>query len=171
MEAITVKKKHGGTAVMDPSGWAELRAAYEGGVDDATLEQDFGVPRSSIRKKRSRDNQNGDPWLSPAKLRMAAEQERLKRKFDRTTNITPGAPITAEESIANKLLRDGELATQHAMKILLKKLTEAALDPEQVRGIESIQDVSTAVKAARSISGLDKPEVALQLNVGNMFPS
>ncbi len=160
-----------GLALFSPSGWAAIRAASEGGVDDETLSADFGVARSTIRKNRSRDNQKGDPWLTPANKTRAAEEEKMNRRLRCISNSTQDLPMTADQSIAQKMVKDGETASLHGMELILGLLKEAIGKPEGIKPLEDISDVVSATKAARNIAGLDKPELALQVNVGNMFPS
>lgn len=160
-----------GAAKMSVKGWAEIRAASEAGVDDVTLSKDFGISREAIRKYRSRDNKKGDPWITPKHLQTAAMVEKLKLKMKNSNHTTLEPTMTAEESLAQRLLRDGESASSHAMKVLLKKLTAAALDPDSIADLEDVGDVSTAVKAARSIAGLDKPDTQVAISVSNLFPS
>ncbi len=160
-----------GAAYFTPSGWAQVRAASEAGLDDKTICEDFKVPRGTLTKRRSLDKKMGKPWLTPAEAKRSAEELKMRNKLNGISSHTKDAPMTAMQSVTQKLLADGELATGHGMAVLLGLLAEAAAAPESIKPLGDVGDVSVAVRAARSISGLDKPDVAMQINLGGMFPS
>lgn len=141
-------------ARLTKEGWFEIQRASEAGVDDDQLSQDYGVSKGAIRIRRMREG-----WLTPRKM---AEEVAIQKAKAEVRNLSNKAAVTgvtttpAEESIARKMLRDGETAGIHAMSVLLKKLAFAAENPETISDLETVGDISVAVKAARGIAGLDK---------------
>ncbi len=161
-------------AKLSKGEWNEIRMASEAGASDGQLSQDFGVSRDSIRMKRMRED-----WLTPAKVQaeIAAQRERelvLKRgnpvamreaklEEEKKNGVTH---VTGTDSVASQMLKDAEKCSALAMKLFLGKLKSAADSPESIDGLSSVQDVAVAVKGARQIAGLDKPQLAVGVNFG-----
>ena len=151
--------------IASPETWREIRKASEAGVPDGQLSEDYGVSKGAIKVRRLREQ-----WATQTRINAEVEAQKA-RGLALARGIPKNAEgvthVTAEASIAQKLLADGELAGLHAMAILLKKLTFSAENPETIADLETVSDVSTAVKTARSIAGLDKSDVTV--NVPVMF--
>ncbi len=93
--------------LLTPEDWHELRQSSQGGMSDEDLAAVYSISKNTIRQKRWQDKQNGDPWLTPKEIRLAAEIEELKKKNktvgNHLTNLTE-AP-SAMANIAAKLAK------------------------------------------------------------------
>ena len=157
--------------------WNEVRKASEAGVDDSQLSKDYGVSKNLIKQKRFQQK-----WMTPLRVKAEAQLQRERKSIMARASVGGDKAVvdgktltvlTAEESVAAKMVKDGEVAGLHAMKILLGKLAFAAANPSSIDDLESVGDVSIAAKTARSIAGLDKPDVAanIALNFGAFWES
>jgi len=160
-----------GMAKFSPSDWEHVKMAYSAGVTDKELCSDFNLKPSTLRKRRSLDGQQGNPWLGPAHSKRVAEEEKMRRKLRVIGNGTEDLPMTADQSIAQKLLAGGEEASERGMSLILKLLRDAVMDKESIRPLEDISDIVQATKGARSIAGMDRPEMSLSVSVAQCFPS
>lgn len=168
----------------------EVRAASEGGLSDAEISKEFGVDRALIRQWRKRDGDKKDPWLTPKQLREKAELLRAEKevkarlKFapssgelttieevrqEHVTGVTPQV-VTAESSIADKLLKNGELGSITGSEILLDLLIQARerqkLDPNSILPLIDAKGIVQAIGGVRKASGMDRINTAVQLNFG-----
>lgn len=168
----------------------EVRAASEGGLSDAEISKEFGVDRALIRQWRKRDGDKKDPWLTPKQLREKAELLRAEKevkarlKFapssgelttieevrqEHVTGVTPQV-VTAESSIADKLLKNGELGSITGSEILLDLLIQARerqkLDPNSILPLIDAKGIVQALGGVRKAGGLDRINTAVQLNFG-----
>lgn len=153
---------------LSPDQWAEVKKASEAGVDDAQLSQDFGISKGAIRIRRMREN-----WSTGKSRAEAVAVARVKSQFKgmpATGLVTGVTKPNAEESIAAKMAAQAEEIGLHAMAIIARKMKLAAENPETIDDFESIGDVATGAKTARSIAGLDKTEGGgIHINLGSFF--
>ena len=157
--------------------WKEIQKASEAGVPDSQLSEQFGISKASIKMRRMREG-----WLTPARLKaeVAAQSARklalsqgvsLREKEESKTGVV--TRVTAEESIASKLLKMGETGTLALAEVALRKALFVRDNPETIDDLETIGDMSTALKLLRTAAGLDRQEnsVAVALNFGAFWQS
>lgn len=150
-----------------PAQWAEVRKASEAGVDDDSLAKDFGVSKGAIRIRRMREK-----WSTEKSRAEAAAVAKTKAQFKTmgSAAVTSVTATTAEESIAAKMASMAEDIGLKAMEIIQRKMKFAAENPGSIDDFETIGDIATGAKTARSIAGLDKHEGGgIQINLGSFF--
>ena len=150
--------------------WNTIKLASEAGVDDQQLSEDYGVSKASIRKRRQLDK-----WLTPRKIeeeKAVAKAKALARQSPSNISQVSQKP-SAEESIASKLLKMGETGTLALAEVALQKALFVRDNPETIDDLETIGDMSTALKLLRTAAGMDKQEsnVAVALNFGAFWES
>jgi hypothetical protein len=149
-------------AVLTPEAWAEVRRASEAGVDDETLSAQYNVKRDAIRKRRSVEK-----WITPARIAEAAETERIKAKY-KVTNSRTISQVSQGLDVAGMSMEDmGREGVLLATRGLLPIIRET-FDPEtSILGpARNIKEASTLIGAFMKASGLDKPQTAVQVNLG-----
>lgn len=143
--------------------WKEIQRASEAGCEDQQLSEDFGISKLAIRQRRFREG-----WLTPNKIRaeVAAQKARAEalklgnkavvENDDEESGVTR---VTAEQSIASKMLNSAELIGSQIMGVLVRKAKLVAENPGLIDDPETVADLGTIVNVSRKIAGLDKPDV------------
>lgn len=151
-------------ALLTPDGWREVRSASESGVDDETLAQRYQISRVSIRKRRSTEE-----WKTPERLLAEAERQKQDASLSRiatgAVSRISQAPTNAIEMVGKSL---AELAEQHPLvmaKYLSSKIEEAVTG-DRLPEINNWKSLSAADQMLRRNLGLDRPQTAVQVNLG-----
>lgn len=143
--------------------WQEIRKASEQGVSDVALEEQYGVPRNAIKQRRFRED-----WITPAKLAEAAEIASIKAKrSNRVTDVTgkqksPSALAVTAENLGEKAAAYSLKVFEAASKLAQKGLKELPIPDDW-------KSFNVADQVVRRAAGLDKPQTAVQVNLGGFF--
>lgn len=73
--------------------------------------------------------------------------------------------VTAEQSIASKMLNSAELIGSQIMAVIAKKAEHVFKNPSSIDDPETVADLGTMVNVSRKIAGLDKPELSANLSL------
>lgn len=122
--------------------WQAIQQAAIAGVSYPVLAKRFRVSLDAVKQRACRGK-----WPVPARILRRAKELAV------SPDVTAHDAVTAG---AESLLKDGQTATLHGMRILLAKLEKAAAKPSSVADIEDVQDVVAAAKGARVLAGMDR---------------
>lgn len=149
-----------GTISAPTEVWNEIRKASELGVDDVTLAGQFEVTREAIRKRRAREG-----WITAEKLESQVEEIRARR----AVAAKESQQVTAIEAIGESLLANGEKGSLITSNLALKLLQAAHANPNSLKPLADIYDLTAGMKAVRMAAGMDKQTTAVQVNLGSFF--
>jgi len=138
-----------------PETWKQIRIAYEAGCTDEELMRVYGgITRGGIRARRCREK-----WLSPTRKEEITQAQLLQSKIARCNGETNATTMVSGAETAQKILAErGEKGSLAASSILLKLLQAAEDEPDRIRKLANVGDISTALAAIRKAAGMDRTE-------------
>lgn len=153
-----------------PVDWDEIKAAAIAGVPFKTLAEQWDIrdKEGNISTNPIRQRCYLDKWIIPravldkAKSQLAKAKELNKDVIKPDSSGNTGDCLTALTVAADNLLENGQQSSLIASQIALQSLRIA---PKSLP-VTSLADVKTALSVARIAAGMDKPQTAVQVNLG-----
>ena len=140
--------------------WKAVEVAAIAGVKPAQLVQMHPqLTEANIRQRASRYK-----WALPTKVKAMAVTKSKKVSQDHESQQELAARTIAEQLAAN-----GDDASLIASQMALAALLRARKSRKGIMPLIDIGDVKTALSTARQAAGMDKPQTAIQVNVGQVW--
>ncbi len=159
-------------AVLPKSKWEEIRLASIAGVPDDRLASEYGVTKAAIRQKRKRG-------LWPTENRAELEKEKARESLNngRSTMRRLSKEIETEEdelsqsvsvaALIGKTKEEiGELTGMEVLKALSPQVISAVTEEAESFRPQNLKQLAAAFSIISKASGLDKPQTAVQVNLG-----
>lgn len=103
--------------------WDSLRAEYEAGASDAALSRKWGVSRTAIRKRRTKDEREGDTWRQDSETRIRRRTRSKLSGLDLARD-----PVTLEQAIDTEAAKRAAVIKGHRdLFERVRELVEEAL--------------------------------------------
>ena len=140
--------------------WKAVEVAAIAGVKPAQLVQMHPqLTEANIRQRASRYK-----WALPAKVKSIAVTKSKNVSQDHEAQQE-----LAAKTIAEQLATNGDDASLIASQMALGALQRAQKSKAGILPLLNIGDVKTALSTARTAAGMDKPQTAIQVNVGQVW--